>query len=46
MVEEYEESIEDWYKNYKEKILLTTFLCEQRILKEDDKCKCKFFFSF
>jgi hypothetical protein len=43
MVEEYEESIEAWYKNHKEKILLTTFLCEQRILKKDDKCNLNYF---
>lgn len=41
MVEMYEEDIEDWYKNQKEKVTLTEFLCEKTILKNDDKCNCK-----
>ena len=39
MVEVYEENIEDWYTNHREKVTLTEFLCERVILKNDDKCK-------
>ena len=38
MLELYEEDIEEWYKNKREKITLTNFLCENIILKNDDKC--------
>ena len=37
MVETYEENIEDWYKNERDKVSLTDFLCERVILKNDDK---------
>jgi hypothetical protein len=41
MVEEYEESIEEWYMKHKEKVSLTTYLCERQILKSNEKCKKK-----
>lgn len=37
MVELYEEDIENWYKNERNKITLTEYLCEKRILRNDDK---------
>ncbi|CAF1086420.1 unnamed protein product [Brachionus calyciflorus] len=37
MVEQYEEEIEDWYKKERDNITLTEFLCEKRILKENEK---------
>ena len=37
MVEVYEEDIETWYKNQREKTSLTDYLCENIILKNDDK---------
>jgi len=37
MVELYEENIEEWYKNKKDDISLTDYLCDQRILKENEK---------
>jgi hypothetical protein len=49
MVEEYEESIEDWYMKYKEKVSLTTYLCERQILKSNEKCTrftSSFYFKF
>jgi hypothetical protein len=39
MVETYEENIEDWYKNERDKVSLTDFLCERVILTNDDKSK-------
>jgi hypothetical protein len=33
----YEENIEDWYKNQRDKTTLTEFLCERVILKDDEK---------
>jgi hypothetical protein len=44
MVETYEENIEDWYKNERDKVSLTDFLCERVILKHDDKSMLLFFF--
>ena len=38
MVKLYEDSIEDWYMHHKHEISLTKFLCEQQILKSDEKC--------
>jgi hypothetical protein len=38
MVETYEENIEDWYKNERDSVSLTEFLCERVILKDGDKC--------
>ena len=38
MVEEYEESIEEWYMKHKEKVSLTTFLCEKQILISNENC--------
>lgn len=37
MVEEYEESIEEWYMRHKEKVSLTSYLCERQILKSNEK---------
>lgn len=36
MVEEYEDVIEDWYKNHQEEDL-TSFLCEKHVLKDKEK---------
>lgn len=36
IVEVYEEIIEDWYWNYQDQDF-TTFLCQERVLKEDDQ---------
>ncbi|RNA02261.1 canopy -like protein [Brachionus plicatilis] len=36
-VELYEEEIENWYKNERNNITLTEYLCERIILKNDDK---------
>ncbi|XP_030051540.1 protein canopy homolog 3 [Microcaecilia unicolor] len=36
LVEEYEEIIEDWYKNHQEEDL-TSFLCAKHVLKESEK---------
>ncbi len=44
MVETYEENIEDWYKNERDKVSLTDFLCERVILKNDDKSMLLFCF--
>ena len=41
-MELYEENIEDWYKNQRDKVTLTEFLCERVILKPDEKGKFKF----
>jgi hypothetical protein len=40
MVELYEESIEDWFKNHRDNITLQKFLCEDRVLVGKDSCKC------
>lgn len=37
MIEIYEEEIENWYFNHREKKTLTKYLCEDLILKNDDK---------
>lgn len=37
MVELYEEEIENWYKNERDNVTLTEYLCERIILKNDDK---------
>jgi hypothetical protein len=39
MVEEYEESIKDWYMKHKYKVSLTMYLYERQILKSNEKCK-------
>ena len=40
MVEIYEENIEEWYKNEKDNVSLTEYLCEQSgILKNNEKGK-------
>jgi hypothetical protein len=41
MVELYEEDIENWYKNKRDNMSLTTFLCENVILKNDEKSKIR-----
>ena len=46
MVEEHEESIEEWYMKHKEKISLTTFLCEKIILKSNEKCIIKLLMKY
>ena len=46
MVEIYEENIEDWYKNQRDKVTLTEFLCERVILKDDDKSRVLKFKNF
>jgi hypothetical protein len=37
VVEAYEEKIEDWYFNQRDNMSLTDYLCENVILKDDDK---------
>jgi hypothetical protein len=39
MIELYEEEIEKWYFNYRKSSNLTKYLCEDLILKYEDK-KC------
>lgn len=39
MVELYEETIEDWFKNYRENMTLQKFLCEDQVLVSEDSCK-------
>ncbi len=43
MVEMYEENIEDWYKNERDNVSLTEFLCERVMLKNEDKSMFKCF---
>jgi hypothetical protein len=33
----YEDNIEEWYKKQRDNVSLTDFLCEQVILKEEEK---------
>lgn len=46
MVETYESEIEDWFMNHRDNVTLTHFLCENIILKNDDKSFTFFLIKF
>ena len=37
MLELHEEEIEEWFKNHKDKVSLSKYFCEDRILKNENK---------